>query len=72
MVCIDSDVLIDLLRDNKETERRFNELRESGEDISTTSINCFELQIGVTKSSINKLPIIKGLIQSLNIYNFDS
>ena len=67
MVCLDSDVIIDFLRGDKETVKRIFEIKGS-ETLLTTSINSFE----IIRGSI-RLNYEKGIsfINSLKILNFD-
>ena len=43
MVCLDSDIIIDYLRNDKKTVKKIIDLKESGIELSTTSVNAFEL-----------------------------
>ncbi len=49
-VCIDTDVLIGVLRGREPAVGRVKELEKGGAILSTTSVNMFELYYGVLKS----------------------
>jgi tRNA(fMet)-specific endonuclease VapC len=49
-ICLDTTFLIDFLRELPEAVEKARELRESGSDLCTTSINAFELYIGAIRS----------------------
>jgi tRNA(fMet)-specific endonuclease VapC len=72
MVCIDTDILIDLLRKDPSTVKKISEIKDQDEELSTTTINSFELLKGALRSkqkdakeSTNKL------IRNLKILDFD-
>lgn len=74
MVCLDSDVLIDFLRNDTKTINLIENLKQQGKTISITSINCFELLKGVPKlSKMDKNKVI-DFLTNFNIlsFNFDS
>src|SRR3989344_3245407 len=56
MVCLDSDIIISFLRKDQKTIQLLEELRDE-EELSTTSINSFEL--------------LKGIPTNFKIYNFE-
>jgi predicted nucleic acid-binding protein len=49
-ICLDTTFLIDFLRELPEAVDRIRNLEETGSDISTTSINVFELYLGALRS----------------------
>jgi len=53
MVCLDTDVIIDFLKKDKEAYRKIFELKKNDVELSTTTINSFELFRGNTKLSEN-------------------
>jgi|SRR3989344_5499434 len=62
MVCLDSDVLINFLRNDLKTIHLIEGLRTKEKNLSTTSINCFELLKGIPKlSKMDKLNVLEFL-----------
>ena len=71
MVCLDTDIIIDYLR-NEEYAIKIIKQLEKQEIISSTSINSLELFNGVYKSSKkNDFQIINKFLININILNFD-
>ncbi|MBI2558179.1 type II toxin-antitoxin system VapC family toxin [Candidatus Woesearchaeota archaeon] len=70
-ICLDTDFLVNFLRNNKE-EVEFIKNNEFDNDLATTYINLFELYYGAYKSSEkqNNLQAITTLINRINILNF--
>ena len=72
MVCLDSDIIIDFLRNDNKTITKLKELQDEGVELSTTSINCFELFKGAMRSkqkdAKEKLEV---LFSMLKILDFD-
>lgn len=64
MIVVDTDVLIEIFdEESKRGQRAFDRIRESGEDISITSINLHEILYGLKKSDnptekVLKLPVL--------------
>ena len=50
MVCIDTDILIDFLRNESTAVKKINELKDKNVELSTTTINSFELLKGALRS----------------------
>ena len=71
MVCVDSDVLIDFLRNKKDAINKFQEVKNSGQQLSTTSINVFELLVGTSRYSSIEYDSIKNFLNNFLIYDFD-
>lgn len=69
MVCLDSDILIDFLRNDKLIIKRIKEL-SSNENLSITSINSFEILKGFNNSRIKREEVIEFL-SHFNILNFN-
>jgi len=68
MVCLDSDIVIDFLRNKKEVIKKILEL-ENKEKLSTTSINIFELLVGFLE--LNKIEESYKFVKNLKILSFD-
>ena len=51
MVCLDTDIIINFLRNEESSVEFFNQLVNKGEEILTTSVNVFELWKGAYKSN---------------------
>jgi len=71
MVCVDSDVLINFLRDEPSAINQITQLIKNSEDLSTTSVNAFELLKGVSNVSRHKEEKIRTFLSRFNILNFD-
>lgn len=69
MVCLDSDILIDFLRNDKLTIKKIKELSLNG-NLSITSINSFEILKGLKDSRLNKNELM-SFISNFNIFNFN-
>lgn len=67
MVCLDSDIIINFLRKDKEAIRKISQLKS--EELTTTSINAFEILIGFLR--FNKSEEGYEFIKNLRILNFD-
>jgi predicted nucleic acid-binding protein len=66
--CLDTTFLIDFLRDLPEAVEKARELKEAGSELSTTSINAFELYIGVIRSQDpKKIARLDALLKDLRI-----
>jgi len=72
-VCIDTDILIDLLRNIGYAVNSFKELENKNAELSTTAINSFELYYGAykTEKKEKNLQSIKELLDRLNILKID-
>jgi len=67
-VCLDTTFLIDLLRDLPEAVQKARELREASSNLSTTSINAFELYLGAMRSAdAKKTARLDALLRDLRI-----
>jgi tRNA(fMet)-specific endonuclease VapC len=72
MVCLDSDILIDFLKQKDYATKIINRLKESDDNLSTTSVNAFELFRGAIKSKDPEaVEPLKDLISYLKILNFN-
>jgi len=66
--CLDTTFLIDFLRDLPEAVEKASELRGAGANLSTTSINAFELYIGAIRSAdAKKTARLDALLKDLRI-----
>jgi tRNA(fMet)-specific endonuclease VapC len=70
--CLDSDLLIAILRGNKEAYNKAAELDEAAKE-ATTSINAFEIFFGAIKSSRKNenMKEASELVESLNVIPLD-
>lgn len=70
-ICLDTDFLVNFLRNNKE-EVEFVKDNEKEKELATTYINLFELYYGAFKSSEreNNLKVITTLLNKIEILNF--
>jgi len=72
MVCLDSDILIDFLKEKDYAIKIIDKLKESDNDLCTTSVNTFELFRGVVKSKDPRaIEPLNYLISYLKILNFN-
>ncbi len=71
MVCLDSDVLIDFFRNDKETVKKIIELKNRGLELATTTINSFELLKNSSKLNIEEISKIKSFLRDTLIFDFD-
>lgn len=70
-ICLDTDILVNFLRNNKE-EAEFIKENEKDKDLATTYMNLFELYYGAYKSTEreNNLKAISKLLTRISILNF--
>lgn len=68
MVCLDSDIMIDFLNNRRETVKKIIQLEEN-EELTTTSVNAFEILRGLSKFNEEE----KGhtFIRNIKILNFN-
>ena len=72
MVCLDSDILIDFLKEKDYAIKIIERLKESDDNLCTTSVNTFELFKGAVKSKDPKaIEPLNYLISYLKILNFN-
>lgn len=69
MVCFDSDVLINLLRNDEKTVLRIKEIEES-DKITTTAINGFELWKGVYRKGKDERAVSE-LLEIVSLLEFN-
>ena|SRR3989344_4410750 len=71
MVCLDSDILINFLRNKREAITIIQELKKTKQQLITTSINSFELFKGIEDfSKLNESKII-GFLNNFAILDFN-
>ena len=72
-VCIDTNVLIDLLRNIDYASDSFEKLESTNAELATTAINSFELYYGAYKTQKKEKNIqsVKELLDRLNIIKSD-
>jgi len=72
MVCLDTDIIIDFLRKDKNTIKKFSEFKENNIELKTTAVNTFELFKGALRSKQEDASeSLSGLLTNLKILNFD-
>lgn len=71
MTCIDTDILIDFLRNKPQAIQTVQKILAKQESLKTTAINVFELLKGVKKQSPEKQLRMKHFIERLTILYFD-
>jgi len=73
MVCLDTDILIDLLKGQKEAIDLINKLQSEGQPLKTTIISAYELIKGsaISIKSEENLAKIKDLLSALPILNLN-
>ena len=72
MVCLDTDIIIDFLRNEKYAVNKIKEIKEKDTELTTTSINSFELLKGIFHSkNQNSKEALSGFLSYLKILNFD-
>lgn len=72
MVCLDTNVIINLLRNDTSTVETITQLLENGARLTTTSINIFELWKGYYKSRRQDMLVsIEKIIKQLKVLPFD-
>jgi tRNA(fMet)-specific endonuclease VapC len=67
-IVVDSDILIDILREKDDAVKKIKEL-EKNEDLATTDINVFELYFGAYNSNkkYKNLSSTRGLLKNLTL-----
>lgn len=72
MVCLDTDIIIHFLRNDKDTVNTINQLLQNGEKLTTTSINVYEIWKGYYKSRRQDMLFsIEKFLKHLRILPFD-
>lgn len=73
MVCLDTDILVGLLRRDEDAVEKISRFERLSLPISTTPINAIELFKGAFRSSKTKenVELVEGLLQNLTILEID-
>ncbi len=71
MVCLDSDIIISFLKNKAEVVDKIRYLQESGKEISTTSINSFEVYRGFVNYKKDFIDKFERFLSGLKILNFN-
>ena len=71
-ICLDTDFLVALLRKRPEAAERAEEYDSIGAEVSTTSMNAFEIYLGAfrSKEAAKNVKEANDLLNSINILNF--
>lgn len=67
-IVIDTDILIDLLRNKTYAIRKIKELKKN-EELATTDINAFEIYFGAYNSRERNIVSTKGLLRNLTLFH---
>ena len=72
-LCLDTDYLVALLRDNPDAVRKALEIDTSGSEVVTTSMNAFEVYVGAFRSRERNRNTVQAdnLLSSLKVLNLD-
>lgn len=72
-LCLDTDYLVALLRDNPDAVRKALEIDTSGNEVVTTSMNAFEVYVGAFRSRERNRNTSQAdnLLSSLKVLNLD-
>jgi len=72
MVCLDTDIIIDFLKEREYAVRKISDIQERDLKLSTTTINSFELFKGALKSNNpESIHPLNQLLSNTFIHNFD-
>ena len=71
MVCLDTDILVGLLKRDKEATTTIDMFQKMGMPLKTTIITVYELLKGASSSSkpVENLRLVRDLLSSLSILN---
>lgn len=74
MVCLDTDLLVSLIRGNRRALKTIDSLERGNLPVSTTSITAYELfkGAGISANARHNLGLVTGLLSSLHILELDS
>ncbi len=72
MVCLDTNIIIDFLRQKPAIVEKINKIQKEGLELSTTTITTFELFKGIfRKGNDEETRSLKGFLTNIFILNFD-
>ncbi|MEK6824916.1 MAG: type II toxin-antitoxin system VapC family toxin [Nanoarchaeota archaeon] len=71
MTCIDSNVLINFLRNKPQALSAIHQLNKKNEELITTSVNSFELLRGASNLSKLKEDRVRNFLGNFTILDFD-
>lgn len=71
MVLLDSDIIIDFLKNNKEIVDKILDLQKKEENITTTSISCFEIYRGFINFKKDSIDRFERFLSNIKIIDFD-
>lgn len=72
MVCLDTDILIDFLRNDNYTLKKISEFKKNNIELATTTINTFELFKGAFRlKQKDAFDGLTGLLNNLKIFDFN-
>lgn len=72
MVVFDSDILIGIMREDKDAINFMDDVEKRNEKLNTTVINVFEVLEGALMlANEEKIKKIENLLQAFDTYNFD-
>jgi|SRR3989344_1261910 len=72
MVCLDTDVIINFLRNDKSSVELLKKMISEGKVLTTTAVNSFELWKGAYRSrSESGLGAVEKFLASVNIFSLD-
>ncbi|MFB6246708.1 MAG: type II toxin-antitoxin system VapC family toxin [Candidatus Pacearchaeota archaeon] len=71
MVCIDSDIIIEFLRNKESGVKTIRKIKQEDRELLTTSINSFEVLKGIQDSPHEKQEGTKSFLSKFKILEFD-
>ena len=72
MVCLDTNIIIDFLKQKKEIIEKIENIKKNDYEISTTTINTFELFKGISKKGDTKeIKLLKDFLSHIFVLDFD-
>lgn len=72
MVCLDSDFIINALRNKRDAGRKLVQIKQEGEPLFTTAINTFELFKGLKENKREKeIETLNDFLFGVDILDFD-
>jgi len=73
MVCLDTDLLVGLVRDDRDAVAAISALEDENTPLSTTSITAYELLKGAQRSreSQRNLALVREVLENLHVMELD-